>query len=192
MIKIPDKLTNETVITGKVPPHMKDRYTVRCKEATAKTSKSASGNFMIDFECEIVKPLIKEFGGQKYALDSLEIHYYGMLRIYTDGELDLAKTDQAIRKIIGGHEGDRNCLHGKLGLPNSIDDENPDVSIYKGLVFDAIISSRERVAQKPNGKGGYENILDDNGKPITQGWELNCQLDDVLGLSKAEIPASGF
>lgn len=193
MIKTPDQLTNESVITGQVPPHMKDRYTVRVKDATAKNSKSKAGNFMMDWECEIVKPLVKVFGGQKYALDSLEFHYYVMLKVFNDdGSVNMEKTDRALRLIIGGHPGDKNCLHAKLGFANSIDDENPDVSVYKGLVFDAIVGSRERIAQKPDPEkpGAYVAITDSNGAPISQGWEIVARIEDIQGLSKEVLEAS--
>jgi hypothetical protein len=173
----------DSIVTGQVPPRMKDRYVLRCINATA--GESNSGNFMITLECEIVDPLIKEFDGVKYALDGLVIKYYLMLKCYEDGELDIKKTAGKLAELVGRKPND-DCLMKRLGLPQEIDDENPDVKQFIGLTFDAVLSSQERKATKPDPEnpGKYIAVLDAEGKPMIFGWEIKNQTSEIHGLSK--------
>ena len=165
------KVTKEDLIAsgdvgvkmGEVPPFMKDRYTLRCRDAEPTVSKS-KGNRMIVLDCEIVEPQEKVFGGEKYDLTSLKPRYY----------LILEREGGHLLKVVE--------LHERLGL-EPIDDETPDVEVYKGLVFDAILSSREDKPQRKNDEGKYEAIKDSKGKEIKLGFELVCDIKQILEIN---------
>lgn len=157
-------------VEGKVPPNMRDSYTLRIKEAGWKTSQ-ASGNTMIVWECEIINPVSKSFGGTTYALDGLDVTYYLVLskKSYPDVKAALERLQLP-------------------ELPDTLDQENlPDVSSHRGVVFAALLDSRERIATKKKEDGsGYEPILGPDGKKVSQGWEIICNVRDIFYLATAE------
>ena len=146
------------------------RYTVRVKDATFGPSKS-SGNPMITLDCEIIEPEFVTVQGVKYPLDQVKVMYY----------LILVEAKGHLAKIVGPPSP---SLMERLGLANEIDDENPNTKQFEGLVFDAILSSREKLETiKDSVTGQFVPLLDGEGKQIKRGYELNTQIDDILGRS---------
>jgi hypothetical protein len=116
-------------------------------------------------KCEIIAPEIVEQGGTKYNISGREVAFYASL------------SDKAI--------GDVFDLYDKFGADNvqTIDRENPDTTLFEGKTFDAILSAEEQFAQKMVAPGQYERIKDANGKDISQGYRVQAQIRDILGLN---------
>lgn len=161
------KLTRaDAVASGnfKVP---KARYQLRVLEPKFEISKDA-GNPMIVLDCEILGHdgigTVNDFDGTPCEVAGMKCTSRIML------------TPKTLNQAFD--------LFDRLG--NKVDEfdvENPDVTWLKGLVFDAIVSSSERVSYGADKKP----ILDADGKPITQGWQVNqIWPTDILGLSKPE------
>lgn len=154
---------NSIVRNGSNGPLPRDRYTLRCLKAEFGQSKS-SGNPMITLKCEIVAPEEIEHGGTKYNISGRDVTFYASL------------SDKAI--------GDVFDLYDKFGQTlDTIDRENPDTAIFEGKTFDAILSAEEQFAQKMVAPGQYERIKDANGKDISQGYRVQAQIRDILGLN---------
>jgi len=70
----------------------------------------------------------------------------------------------------------------RLGLPQEIDDENPDLEAWKGLCFDAILRVTEQPKQRqdPENPGKYIPLLDHFGKPIMD-RRVNVNTREILG-----------
>lgn len=164
---------------NEVPPYLRDVFILRGKKAEPKVS--GKGNKMIMWRCEIASPLEVEREGKKYSLDGLECVYFLMLT--DDGIKDLAK------------------LHRRLELPlEDFDPDNPNCSLYEGIEFEALLNSEEDIPQKikidpdtqqpmkdEKGKLIYENMLDAEGKPITKGWRISCNLRDIIGRATSGV-----
>lgn len=153
----------KTTQSGVVPPKMKNRYSLRIKEAERK--ESASGNPMIVWGVEVVSPEKVELYGNDYIVSGLEFNYYLMLN------------PERIGDVID--------LYDRLGL-GPVDTDQKDLSGHVGIVFDAILDSRERVANRKVGNE-YVPITDADGKPISQGWEVVANVRDILFPSKTPV-----
>ncbi len=159
------KKASDVVASGNVEIP-RDRYTLRVVDA--KHGISRAGNNQITLECEVVGDQPIEYKGRKVMIGGKKVRYY------------LPLNDDRLGDVIGEGCG---SVHDKLGLPLEIDTEAPDTQQYVGLVFDAILESREKKAMKKNEDGSYAAILDADGKEIVQGHEINAQLNDILGLN---------
>lgn len=160
------KKASDTVASGNVEIP-RERYTLRVISAKHATSKA--GNAQVVLETEILKdePLVHK--GKKVMIGGKKIWYY------------LPLSDDKLSQVIGEDCG---SVHSKFGLPLEIDNENPNVQQYVGIIFDAILDSKEKKAMRKDDDGKYVPILDGEGKEISQGYEVNAQLGDILGLSK--------
>ncbi len=168
------------VITGQVPPNFKGTLILRIKEALFGPSKS-SQQPQITWKCEVVSPLewksdYEGPNGNTYSLDSKEINMYlSLAEVKKDGS-----PSDNLDYIV-------NTLHPKLGLPAEIDDENPNLDQYKGLCFQVIAETQERLEQRKKPDGSYEQIKDSDGNPISRGWEWKMiGMKDVLKKATAE------
>jgi hypothetical protein len=168
------------VVTGQVPPNFKGTLILRIKEATFGPSKS-SQQPQITWKTEVVSPLewksdYEGENGNTYSLDSKEINMYLSL---SEVKKDGSPSDN-LDYIV-------NTLHPKLGLPAEIDDENPNLDQYKGLCFQVIAETQERLEQRKKPDGTYEQIKDSDGNPISRGWEWKMiGMKDVLKKASAE------
>lgn len=152
-----------------IPPHFQDLVTFRILKAQYK--KSAQENPMIVWNLELLAPLEVDLDGCIYNLD-------GTLFPPVYIVLKSAKQD---------NEGFvKNFLHPKLGLPEELDIENPNTDQYEGIVFQAMLYSREDIAQRRNSQGEYEVIKDANGKPISKGWKWFFDPREIIGLASAD------
>lgn len=148
---------------GQVPPNFRDRVSLRIKDGSFDMSKS-SGNPMVTFDCEILRPTSVSVGGVEYAgLDQLKL------------PLRLVFTEK--------NKGNIRDFYAKIGVPFAVDPNNVDVSPFKGKIFDAILTAREDAPTKKDDAGKYVPIVDANGQPVKLGWTLPINLWDVLGLS---------
>ena len=140
---------------------MKDRYTLRVKEADFKLTAKDKPRILLN--CEIIEPQVKVFDGVTYDLTGINIPYYLMM-----------DTPEGLGAIL--------ALHKTLGLPDELDTDNPNVEIYSGLCFESILDSNERKAIKPDPENPkkYISILDAEGKEISQGWQVMGNSRDVL------------
>lgn len=159
-------------ITGTIPEYFQDVVTFRIKHAEFKNS--SAGNPMIVWELEVVAPdNYKAPDGKEYDLTTVrQPNLYIVLK--SDKEDNTGKLGQAI--------------HPRLGLPEGIDLNNPNVEQYEGIVFDALCNSKKKIATRLVGPKQYEEIKDANGQPRVLGMEL--QLDwkqNILGLSSVEV-----
>jgi hypothetical protein len=156
-------------LEGQVPPRMKNSYTLRVKES--KFGPSASSQLpMITLKCEIVKPLeVKGADGLTYAVDTLNVNYYLML----DGKM----------------LGDSLAALKRLGFPDEIDNENPDLSMFDGLMFNAILDSREEIPSRadPENPGKFIPITDENGEPLKGRWAVVANVRDIIGPSSLKV-----
>lgn len=148
-----------------------DRYVVRQVASKSGPSQS-SGNPMITLSFEIVcdaqgSETVILPNGQTGMVAGIEMDYY------------LTLTDKTAARIADFHE--------LIGKPlKSIDKENPDLSIYDGLVLDAILRGEEQVSckdatpeEKAAGKRGVP-ILDAQGKQVKS---YRASIQRILGLS---------
>jgi hypothetical protein len=166
-----------------VPPHFKKLVIERVLEASLENSKS-SGKPQIKLQCEIVSPAEDVVGDTKYIIGGQKItHYLG---------LSTEITGQARQSPWAGTY----VFFEKCGLPTEWDDTAPDFnskieSALKGLEFENILSSQEKIARtkQADGKSG-DVIKDSRGQPIKQGFEWNTFLQDVVGRSttKTNVP----
>jgi hypothetical protein len=166
-------VTDSDVVFSQVPPYMRNKYVLRVKEAVF--APSSKGNPMVTLRCEIVKPETVVIQGRTYALDSLEVNYWFPIKVYDErtGEVLVPETKKA--------QGKYKDFLKKLELPSDFDDENPDISEFqKGLMFSAMLDSREKVAQRRGEDGKYEQLKDDDGKKISLGWEVVANGSDVI------------
>ena len=154
-----------------VPPQYKDTAILRVKKATFAPSKS-SGLPQMVWECEVVHPLevTSAFDNNKYSLDSRPINIYlSLSEVKKDGS-----PSDSLDYII-------NKLHPLLGLPQEIDDENPNTAQYEGICFQTLLESQERMEQRKKPDGTYELVKDAEGNPISRGWEWKMiGMKDIL------------
>lgn len=141
---------NASVLTNQPPPGFTDRCTVRIKDAEFK--KSGKGKPMIQLDCEILRPhQAKGVDGNLYDLTSIRLAGFIML------------DEESIGYTVG-------TLLPLLGLPQEIDDENPDTEQFKGICFEAILrtTSKDVVKKDPENPGNYIPVVDDDNQPIKQ------------------------
>jgi hypothetical protein len=149
------------VVSKQCPPYMSDAYNVRVVKVDFGPSKS-TGNPVITLGLEIISPQTIVRDGKQYDLTSLE----PVMRLM----LWQAEKFDGIGQV--------KTLHETLGLPLTIDPENPDLKIYEGLCFRTFLGSEEIIRKKVTGKDAkgnpkWEPILDEETKqPIKQGWAL--------------------
>ena len=138
--------SNEVVLTGGV-------YTLRVKKSEVAVSRG-SGNRQIVLLTEIVAPTTIQVGDRDLNIQGIEHTYY------------LGLSQQENR---GGRVpiADTLDVYEKLGLGSEVDDEAPELGVFEGLYFKAVLESKERVLT--NAKG--DAILE-NGKKVTNGWQI--------------------
>jgi len=163
-----------TVVSGAVPPYFSDEVHFRILDAEFKNS--SAGNPMIVWELEIVGPDNVVVDGKSYDLTTCKLGFGGKVYLTMKSE----KEDNWGLLM--------NSIHPKLGLPEQVDDENPDVEQYKGLVFSAVCTSQEKRVQRRVEKGKYEVVMDPvTNKPKTLGWELQFDWkNNIIGLSSVD------
>jgi hypothetical protein len=157
-------LTAADAVKVGVPPAIRNRYIVRCIGQTFGKSKS-SGNPMITLEWEVVgepqkdgtiAPTIKR-GTDTYQVAGLPIRptYFTLV------------AGKPLERFFD--------FQRAAGLPSdSVDETDPDLSGYEGLLMQAILAteeSQEMTAlteeEREDGKKP-EPILDEDGKPIVR------------------------
>lgn len=161
----------DAVSVGVVPPRMRDRYIVRCTEATF--GASSKGNPMITLSWEIAghpqtdgtisNEIVRD--GKKYQIAGLRAG-----RTY----LTLVP-GPALNMFLDFQQA--------VGLPEEVDETNPDLSGYNGLVVSAIVEDDESKAmreatdeEKEAGKEGLVPILDEDGKEVTRRFAVVKQI----------------
>lgn len=166
-------LSQTSSVSAKVPPYFSDVVSLRVKKWSF--GKSKAGNEQFTLETEIVAPSEVESDGSKYALAGQEITFY------------LGVSD---KKAEGAKQSPLAALkefHTKLGLPLSVDPENPP---YEGLVFEYLATSQEDKMKRRNRDGSWEILKDAQGKDRVNGWVWSNFLGNVVGPSSwsAENP----
>jgi len=165
---------NEIVRNGNNAAFAPARFVLRGLKAAFEFSKS-SGNPMHHLDAEIVctpeGEEVVEHNGEKVNVAGTKLTYY------------LPYTEKSASNIFDFFE--------KMGHPiEEIDPNNaPDMTWFKGCIFEAIISSiprMPRTAPKP-GEAVGDFIKGSDGKPIVTGYQVSAQLGEILGVS--ELPA---
>ena len=163
-----ENTTEKTRLTRIVPPYFQDLVTLRILKSTY--TKSGAGNPMITWFLEILKPLEFELDGTIYSLDGM-----GTIPVYL---VKSAKRDDF--SLL------RSKIHPKLGLPEEIDEDNPNTDQYNGIVFQSMLYSIEDFAQRRLPNGQLEVIKDANGKSISKGWKFLFKPEEIVGLASAD------
>jgi len=161
----------ERVRTGVVPPNFAERVTFRVVEAEFTAESKSSGEPNICLKCEIIRPQDVVVDGIKYDLTSCPVNFY------------FAYVNEKAMDSLA-------LFHQVMGLPPEFDTEKPDVSIYKGLVFEFAISTQEDFKQRrdPKNPRKYISMFESDGKtPISLGWKWNTFLDATLRRSTEEV-----
>lgn len=161
-------MLSKTNTVGKLNSKVKlprDRYTARIKDV--KYGTSSTGNPMITLGWEVIEPEQVVINGQQYAIQGSEFSSY------------LSLTEKAASMVFDTLE--------KLELPaDEIDEANPNIEQFRGLVADVILNSEESSARKdptPEQRAARQQgdpILDANGKEIKS---YRVRLEQVLGRS---------
>lgn len=146
-------------------------YTFRCIDA--KYKKSASGNRMIMLTWEVIAPESARTKEGVFYIVGMQATNFLMLE---------TQYASATNKFLA-----------KMGLPTSIDYDNPDVEQFKGLMLRAIAGSRlrEQMGQKIDEATGNVvavKLVDEDGKPI-QSYRFEMSLADVLNRYEGDAPA---
>lgn len=147
---------NDAVVPG-IPPAMKGEYVVRVTEATFGPSKS-SGTPMLTLSLEVVGVPVKDAepateidrGGKKYIVAGIRPD-----KVYFP-----LKSGPSLGRFFE--------FQRKAGLPSEeVDDQNLDVTPYKGLLLRAIVTGTEDVErsfltqeERDSGKTQGEPIKD--------------------------------
>lgn len=164
-------LQNTNAGAVKVPPAFSDVVTLRAKKYSFGKSNS-SGRDQITLVTEIVKPDEVVLDGQKYILAGQEITFY------------LGLSDEISGKAKSSPLANTKEFHQKLGLPLEIDTDNLP---YEGLLFEYYLQTTEKILTRRKPDGGFENLLDENGKPRTLGWQYSNFVGNVVGPSSMKI-----
>ena len=145
-----------------IPPGFRDRYAVRCIDH--KFGPNSNGDPMITLYWEVVGlPLtdgslatsIKR-GDQEYSIagQTLQPTWFTL-------------NTKNLNKFFN--------FHAAAELPDTVDETNPDMSEYKGLLMQAICGEQEQPERQAlteediaAGKRVGDPILDENGQPITR------------------------
>jgi hypothetical protein len=113
---------------------------------------------MVTLEWEIIRPETVDINGRTVAVAGLSSNG---LKTY------LTLTPKALPSTLD--------FHLNMGLPDSIDTENPDVDIYKGLCVEAVLASEEAVQRRELSEAELESgmkpeqaevLKDEDGNPI--------------------------
>lgn len=167
---------SEVVKSGATCELPRDRYTLRVLKHTFGLSKS-SGEPMTTVETEILKDSQGNseitVNGINYNIASLKVVYY------------ISYSEKNMGNVYD--------LFERLGNPvEEINRSNPDTKFLNGLVFDAVLSSKRRIARKAPQPGEKEGqpILDSEGKEVSTGFEVSNNLGDILGVSSLTPGAS--
>ena len=153
----------------------KGRYDLRIKEAKFGLS-NASGKKMITLDVEIINP------------ETVEHNQGGVFQVagLSCKKILMMHNSQSLKELGG--------FLTRLGLPTTIDDENPDTEQFVGKVFSDIVKSQrreqradptaEQLAENPKAVGDV--LIDpDTGAPmITYGIETDFGLANVRGPMK--------
>lgn len=161
----------EAVKVGVVPPNFNDRVTLRVVDAEFTAESKSSGKPNIKLRTEIIRPQEIEQEGVKYDLTSIPIDFY-----FTFDEKGLGR----IR-----------TFHETMDLPlDEFDTENPDVSLYKGLVFELVMNTKEdfKRIRDPKNPTKFKPMFEADGKTmISLGWTFNTFMDATLRRSTEEV-----
>lgn len=177
-----DTNTNTKAVAG-TPPYFKDVVILRVKDAIAKPSRG--GNPMIELKLEIVKPetYLSPFDGKNYALDSAELMSW----------LLLWELDKSGNPLQNGLSWLNSTLMPMLGLgelnpaaPLFDAEKNPTGVKLKGVCFEAIVETKERIEQRRLPNGTYEPLKDMQGNIIKRGWQWESVNADAI-LRHAEV-----
>ena len=152
---------------------LKNSYSFRIIDVEFKYS-AKTNNPMIQLTCELVKPETIKIGNEVFKCAGMKTSFFLVL----------------IEKQLGRIKE----FYRKLELPMGIiNEEAPDLDIYRGLGFDAIAYSEEQKAKVENldpdtGEVTEGNaILDHEGKPIKR---YQLRLDTILRRNK-EVESAG-
>lgn len=142
----------------------KERYRVRC--TATKLGKSNSGLPMTTLSMEIIEPESITHDGKNYMIAGRQFSYW-LMHVQSES-WGQARVEEFCTKL-------------GIDTEDAYDDELHN-EYFKGMEFDAVLSSEEDIKRKdrlPGQKVG-DPILDGEGKPITNGWRVVAQLQDVL------------
>lgn len=151
-------------ISGMVPPYYMELSTLRVVKGEFKVSDD-SGKPRIDLYCEILAPLTYKTGNAEYRdLNKSRLKFM------------LFFNDENLPYTIEFHE--------KLGLPiDNIVPNDPDTEIYKGVVFDYMLSSKEDFFSQLNPETRKREAKKDaKGNKISQGWSWNIGMINAMSL----------
>jgi len=141
------------------------RYTIRCIDSAFGPSKS-SGNPMITLSWEVVAPERVNINGTEKVIAGIKMDsYHTTINLGANGKRDDAKSEASLARLSETLKA--------LQLPTTIDDENPDLTVFNGIVAEAVLDSDENTLkakatpeQLAQGIKFGEDVLDDNGAPI--------------------------
>lgn len=173
-------LTREQATKRGIPPAFRDRYIIRCIDK--RFGPSSKDNPMIVLNWEIA-------GVPKG--DSVDTK---LTRGGVDWDVVGLQTQPSYFTLIPGPALDRFFdFQEKAGLPaDEIDDENPDLTGYDGLLMEAIVTGSEQVERKAltpeeraEGKTVGDPILDGDGNEIKR---TQLQVQSFLKKWQGEVP----
>lgn len=160
---MPINLNDSTAPVVAIPPSFSDVVTLRIKKYAYNKEKNR-----IEWDTEIAAPESVTLDGTNYILAGQEIKFYNSLSDEVSGKAKMSGL-ASLKEF-----------HTKLGLPMELDEENLP---YEGLCFEYHLTSYEKVLQRRLENGKFEALLDENGKPRTNGWQYSNFLSNVLGPS---------
>ncbi len=156
-------LANTSAPVVSIPPSFSDVVTLRIKKSNYNKEKNR-----IEWDTEIAAPESVTLDGTNYVLAGQEIKFYNSLSDELKGNAKASGMAQLKE------------FHTKLGLPMELDEDNLP---YDGVCFEYHLTSYEKVLQRKTENGKFEPMLDENGKPRTNGYQYSNFLSNVLGPS---------
>jgi len=155
-------LTKADAVKLEVPPALSDRYVVRCVGSKFMISKK--GNPMITLDWEIVG-LPKSDGTVDTEVRRGDVTY----------QLAGLRVNRTYLTLVAGRAFNMFVeFQEKMGLPTDVDEENPDLSQYNGLLAEATLASEQGDVlqkdltdeEKEAGKTLGDPILDKDGNEL--------------------------
>jgi hypothetical protein len=121
-----------------------DVYHFRCVKSSFAPSRK--GDPMITLEWEIAAPEFVEVNEQEVKTDKVKVRSWHVLTTKCAGYLF--------------------DFLGRCGIDaEAVDEENPDLSVFDGLIIKAALDVSDRIVKKRDGSP----LLGDDGQPLTEG-----------------------
>jgi len=164
-------------VSGQVPPLLNGKYKLRIIKTSNQPSKRTGGR-MVTLEVEIVSPERIKRNGQLYVVSGLKGKCYFPLESKKGDKIqkDLQRAYFDFRKM--------------MDVDPYFDKENPEHEDLRGMGFEAVLGSEERIPMIKDEEGNDVQLKDENGQPVSKGWVINMiNSRDITG--KADLDARG-